>query len=378
MGLEMSLFGREKERTSSRKNSDDGPRWRVASFSDDHEGKKVRKARKVYSIWGAMKYTMVLSLLLWWLPVFGQMIAGYIGGRKAGSPLKGVVSAVLPVVALFAVITALDHLLSQSFSGTSSASSSLLAGFATGIPVIGPYLDFTRSYVMNFLDSLAGSAPYGMNSYIITLAFAYIGGILADQTRREIEAVSGAAGSHTTLVVSPNEYREGAHHMGFPAHNPIPLVSSFVSGKVSAFKPSHATRRRGRANNFDRMVAIRDIEGAREEEEIEPMEASAGKHAKKHVRRVRKLKAPAPRPDDAAHVRRERPNLVVNPAKPNTFRTAQRRIEKEWDPARRMRAAGSPPIIAQKHHQRHEGGALPIQPRPSVARRVPTRNWETI
>src|SRR3972149_538877 len=39
-----------------------------------------------YSMWGAMKYVLVLSVLLWWLPTFGQMIAGYIGGGGGGGP----------------------------------------------------------------------------------------------------------------------------------------------------------------------------------------------------------------------------------------------------------------------------------------------------
>lgn len=359
--------------------SDDGPKWRVASFSDEQQGKKVKRGRKVYSIWGAMKYTAVLSLLLWWLPVFGQMIAGYVGGRKAGSPLKGVISAILPVIALFAVITTVDHFISQSFIASGSASSSLLAGFATGIPVIGPYLDFTRGYVMSFLDSLAGSAPYGMNSYIITLAFAYIGGILADQTRREIEAVSGAAGSHTTLVVSPNE-PSGERNSVIARHNPIPAVSSFVSGKVSSFRPTRA-RMRGRNNNFDRMVAIKEVEGARQdEEESEPDEAAEAR-ARKQVKKMRKLKTPAPPHEERLHVspaRHERGALAINPARPTTFKTVQRKIEKEWDPARRTRAAGSPPMVAQKHHQGHEGGVLPLQARPNVPRRAPTMNWETI
>src|SRR2546426_8292739 len=45
--------------------------------------------RAPYSMWSAMKYVLALSLLLWWLPTIGQMIAGYIGGRRAGGPWRG-------------------------------------------------------------------------------------------------------------------------------------------------------------------------------------------------------------------------------------------------------------------------------------------------
>jgi len=383
MGSEMSVFGKDKKRASSKKDSDEHSKWGFASFVDEHEGKKVKKGRKVYSIWGAMKYTMVLSILLWWLPVFGQMIAGYIGGRKAGSPLKGVISAILPVVALFAAIALVDHYLSQGFAGTASASSSLMAGFAAGVPIIGPYLDFTRDYVVKFLDSLAGSSPYGMNSYIITLAFAYIGGILADQTRREIEAVSGAAGSHTTVVVAPNERASGVHNRASAHHNPLPLVGSFISGKLPSFKHAHGHKRKIGARNFDGMVAIRDVEGTQAEEEVATATASAEVHGGKHVRKIRELKAPAAvRHEKITHVRhvaaeRERPNIVVSNSRPNTFRVAQRKIEKEWDPSRRMRAAGSPPNAMQKHHAR-QNVEMPAPVRPNVIRRPSTMNWDTI
>jgi len=371
----MSLHGKEKERASSKKKPDEHSKWSFASFVDEHEGKKVKKGRKVYGLWGAMKYTFILSLFLWWLPVFGQMIAGYIGGRKAGSPWKGVIAAILPVAALFIVMSFVEHYLTLGIAGSGSASSTLIAGFAASVPIIGPYIDFTRDYVLSFLNSLAGSAPYGMNSYIITLAFAYIGGILADQTRREIEAVSGAAGSHTTVVVAPNE-RDHAHHSS------IPLVGSFLSGKMPSLKLSRKEKRRTTAKNFDGMVAIRDIEGAEADEEDAAATTSARAHAGKRIRKIRKLKVQA----EAKHVRlepvkhvveRERPSMTVNPARPNTFKNAQRRIEREWDPARKMRAAGSPPIVVQKHHVR-PNGEIPAPVQQNAMRRLPTRSWDTI
>ena len=377
----MSLFGKEKERASSNRNPADESKWGFASFANQHEGKRI-KARKVYSIWGAMKCTMVLSLLLWWLPLFGQMIAGYIGGRKAGSPLKGVIAALIPVVALFAFMTALDHFFLQSVSINGSASASLFAGFATGMPIIGPYLDFTRDYVMKFIDSLAGSAPYGMNSYVITLAFAYIGGILATQTRREIEAVSGEAGSHTTVVVAPNERADAGTNQAAntPNHNPLQLVGSFISGKMSSLKPSNGIGRKTRADSFDKMVAIRDVEGAQAEEEGDQATDSTDAHdGKQRTRKVRKLKAkPVMRTARAAPIRHERPAMVVSSNRPNTFRTAQRRIEKEWDPARKTRAVGSPPIIAQKHHMKHDANSVQGQARSNIVNRPPTRNFDTI
>jgi len=50
--------------------------YRLASYEHDHEGKRFRSSRVVYSFWSASKYVFILSIMLWWLPMFGQMIAG--------------------------------------------------------------------------------------------------------------------------------------------------------------------------------------------------------------------------------------------------------------------------------------------------------------
>ena len=373
----MSLFGKNKKRASS-KGHEEAPKWRIASFEHEGERKKV-KGRKVYGLWGAMKYTLILSLMLWWLPVFGQMIAGYVGGRKAGSPWKGVLAAVLPVAGLFAAMTLLDHFLMQSFATGGATSATLLAGFATGMPIIGPYLDFTRDYVSRFIDSLAGSSPYGLNSYIITMAFAYIGGILADQTRREIEAVSGAAGSHTTVVVTPNE----GHGLAARMQN-IPIVGSFMSGRMPVSRQSHPKlRMKKKGVSFDRMVAINNLEDsddgvlrAENPEDREEGRSRRNRRVRQHHRAEVSAKPVAPH---RAH--HDRP-VIVSPARHGNMRSVERKIDKEWDPERRARANPNPaPVLPIKMKpQRHavEQEAAPVRAQPHIIRRPPTNNWETI
>ncbi|MEE8134551.1 MAG: hypothetical protein V3T56_05815 [Gemmatimonadales bacterium] len=55
------------------------------------------------SVLSAMGWMIGLSAVLFWLPVFGSLIAGYVGGRKAGSWGRAVMAAILPGF-LFAVI----------------------------------------------------------------------------------------------------------------------------------------------------------------------------------------------------------------------------------------------------------------------------------
>jgi hypothetical protein len=47
---------------------------------------------------------IIVSLLLFWLPALGPLIAGYVGGKTAGGVMRGIVAAILPALAVGAVI----------------------------------------------------------------------------------------------------------------------------------------------------------------------------------------------------------------------------------------------------------------------------------
>lgn len=180
--------------------------YKLASYQHDHEGKKLKSSKVVFSFWSAAKYVLILSLMLWWLPMFGQMIAGYVGGRRAGGPWKGVAAAILPVACLYAVMTAFETgILPSHLFGVAIAPAAIGASLSTDIPLLSPYLAFSSEYIGAFVKGLAGSSPYGINTYVLTVAFAYVGGVLAEQNRREIEYSAGAVTSSTTVLVhDPN------------------------------------------------------------------------------------------------------------------------------------------------------------------------------
>ena len=52
------------------------------------------------SIISAFVWMTLLSVLLVWLPVFGSLIAGVVGGKKAGGILKAVIAVFLPALIL--------------------------------------------------------------------------------------------------------------------------------------------------------------------------------------------------------------------------------------------------------------------------------------
>jgi len=63
------------------------------------------------SIGSAIVCMFVLSILLFWLPIAGPLIAGFVGGRKAGGVGNAVLAALLPGIAVGIVLFLLASVL---------------------------------------------------------------------------------------------------------------------------------------------------------------------------------------------------------------------------------------------------------------------------
>lgn len=66
----------------------------------------------------AIIWMAVISLLLFWLPLIGPLLAGFVGGRTAGSAGRGLLAGILPAAVLSIMLMAIGTAL-------------------TGLPVIG-------------------------------------------------------------------------------------------------------------------------------------------------------------------------------------------------------------------------------------------------
>jgi hypothetical protein len=146
------------------------------------------KNKSLYNFWSGVWYTAILSVLLFWLPPFGQMIAGYVGGRKTGTPWKGVLAAMVPMSFIFLLfllrymgnfVSEIDWFLGLPVSGAAYVSANL--------PVFGPVLGFMSNYIETFVTAM-WSHDFIIYPYILTVIFGYVGGILSLQHRKEMEA----------------------------------------------------------------------------------------------------------------------------------------------------------------------------------------------
>jgi hypothetical protein len=143
-------------------------------------------AWKEHNILTGMWYVFILSCLLWWLPVFGQMIAGYLGGRRAGSPTRGVMVAIIPVFIIMLLLVGMDAGLLPFLASLTQVPGAMINGLNSISPSAGSYLG-------GIFESLRPLVGLNGNGLLIVLVFAMIGGLMADMNKKEIAKATGGS-----------------------------------------------------------------------------------------------------------------------------------------------------------------------------------------
>ena len=99
------------------------------------------------SVGRGLFWMILLSILLFWLPVVGPFLAGLVGGKKAGSLGNALLAAILPAL-IFGGLLA------------------FLATVFTGLPLVG-------------LVAGLGGSIFALSNVVPLLLGAFIGGLLA-------------------------------------------------------------------------------------------------------------------------------------------------------------------------------------------------------
>lgn len=412
------VFGTGR-RGSRKKEQEDERRipYKLLSYEHDLEGRRFKSTKVVYSFWSASKYVLILSIMLWWLPMFGQMIAGYVGGRRAGGPWRGVAASIFPVVALYCVMTGFEQgILPSHVFGVAIAPAAIASALDSSVPFLSPYIHFSSDYVGAFVSALAGASPYGINLYVLTVAFAYVGGVLAEQNRREIEFSSGAVMSNTTVLVhDPALYRDqvyapvqnhgtfsavgGFFHLPWRRREPVPAACApMAHRKLRDSWAAAAEMHFVDGQDSVQVAALPAYDADLEEEEIpvvrvrtRPLPVQQGERGRKQRRRGAPNLTAKPRfsyPqyesrasfDNAGYkggmIRRNKavPKYVVSP-NPRALKKVQKLIDREWSGGRSKRFRSYSGV-----DEDYEDVAVEVEP--SLPRKhehhSPSRDWETI
>src|SRR5437016_13785166 len=170
----------------------------------DGEAGRFHRDGPPFSFWSSSRVILILSFLLWWIQPAGPMIAGYVGGRRAGSPIKAVIAALMPVFAIYIANAAYAHnFASHQIDFVASLPAVVSDGVSSILPFLVPYKEFMVSYMKGFVEALTTTFGMGTNGYLMVVIFAYIGGRIAEQTRRELVYPLGSRASVGVNLVQP-------------------------------------------------------------------------------------------------------------------------------------------------------------------------------
>src|SRR2546426_282615 len=170
----------------------------------DGEAGRFHRDGPPFSFWSSSRVILILSFLLWWIQPAGPMIAGYVGGRRAGSPIKAVIAALMPIAAIYIANVAYAHnFASHQIDFVASLPMVVSDGASSILPFLAPYKDFMVAYMRGFVEALTSTFGMGTNGYLMVVIFAYIGGVIAGQTPPELLSRSRSRASLGVNLVQP-------------------------------------------------------------------------------------------------------------------------------------------------------------------------------
>ncbi len=177
-----------------------------------------------YNIGSAVAYSFILLAALWWLPVIGPIIIGYITGRKAGGPLKGIVAMAVPVFFYFFIIHAIHMgwinippIVESYFTGTAITS-------VAALPFMN-YVETTVNTATNIALYFTNYLYYAPPSFFIMFSFAFIGGVVSRQVILE-------RGLYKEKAPKKVRKKNKVKMEDLPHHRPVPF-----NAKVMVAKP---------------------------------------------------------------------------------------------------------------------------------------------
>ena len=88
------------------------------------------------SVGSATLWMMGLSVLLFWIPTVGPLIAGFVGGRKAGGIGPALMAAVIPAILVATLLFLLGTLVSLPVIGALVGAGLLLVIVFESVPLL--------------------------------------------------------------------------------------------------------------------------------------------------------------------------------------------------------------------------------------------------
>lgn len=152
------------------------------------EGAAGINSNSFYDSKSGLSMVVVLALALSWIPYVGPIVAGFVGGRRAGSIVRGFVVGVFGSLLVFGIAFLLNLGLMKLFEPQYQSFMDTLEAISPSI-VVG--LESISSYLSDNFVTVASdiSVSIQTQTYASILGFAMIGGVFADQARKELRII---------------------------------------------------------------------------------------------------------------------------------------------------------------------------------------------
>ncbi len=133
------------------------------------------KEPKYTDIANGAKVIGMMVLFLWWLPLLGPVVAGYLGGRRAGTPFRGFAAGAIVVAVIYGIIYSLTVGFFEFQSSVSVLPGMVVAATGKVIPELAPY-------ATGFFDGFGSLFSGNFGTYGILVTFGVLGGMVSQQT----------------------------------------------------------------------------------------------------------------------------------------------------------------------------------------------------
>ena len=186
-------------------------------------GTDKRGQSRIYDTRSGTLLTIVLLFLLGWIPMIGQMVSGFVGGRRAGSPLRGFTAS---LVGTFTVLLIM-FLFVEMIRGINAALLTDPEGEIAALAYSNPALQQILDAALGYGRQLFGNADFTIDyaTYMITIPFGVIGGIFADQAQKETRLIVARTGKvNARRIRSIDAYKDGKS-LGFETFEQVSSMS---------------------------------------------------------------------------------------------------------------------------------------------------------
>ncbi len=186
---------------------------RVKEAADTILGTGADKADVMYDSRSGALLTFFLLFIVGWIPTIGQMVAGYVGGRRSGSPYRGFFATTVATACVLVILTLIALALDSINGALITDSQAQLDALREQSPVLADLAAPAVDYLKAMFGGAGLSVAYA--SYAITPVFGVIGGVVSNQMQKEIRYIIRVAGKEPGQHVRSLDRHRLGKPMGF-------------------------------------------------------------------------------------------------------------------------------------------------------------------